>query len=228
MQTAFLRMFSAIVMLAAGVSACGDASSTSGGTSSSGGGGTSTTSGTSTGGDATTAGTSAGGAGGTGGTATGGTGGSRATTASGGTTGSGMIYGYCTPPCSTPADCCPPDTPSCPGDNFPDNYTCKNGGCRSPECSSTADCTALNPKLDCLVLSGTHDCAFPCIADGDCMMPLKCVGADDNGTKFCLATGGSGCSDDSSCQGLGKCINKVCVCASDMDCTKSGYTNCAL
>lgn len=85
----------------------------------------------------------------------------------------------------------------------------------------------LNPKLDCFTLSGTHSCALACMVDGDCTAPLTCSGMDDNGKKYCLASGGSGCTDDASCAGLGKCVNKVCVCDSDAECTKSGFTKCA-
>jgi hypothetical protein len=124
-------------------------------------------------------------------------------------------------------DCCPPNSPGCPGTQYPDNYECKGGACYDPQCATTADCTAQSPKLDCFSLTGFQTCAFACATDGDCTAPLTCIGADDNGKKYCLSMG-SGCADDAACMGLGKCVNKVCVCTSDADCIKAGFSKCAL
>lgn len=126
-----------------------------------------------------------------------------------------------------PADCCAPGAPGCPSNAYPNNYTCVGGACLNPQCKSTADCTAKSPKLDCFTNVGVSDCAFACTTDGDCTAPQTCMGKDDNGKKFCLGKG-SGCTD-AMCMtlGLGKCINTVCSCTMDADCTKVGFTKCA-
>lgn len=135
--------------------------------------------------------------------------------------------GFCTPPCTTASDCCPAGATDCPSNQYPNNYQCVAGGCRSPECSTTTDCSSQNPKLDCFSLSGFKSCGLTCSTDTDCTLPLTCSGLDDNNAKFCLAQG-SGCSDDASCNGYGKCVGKLCVCYADTDCTKAGFTKCAL
>jgi hypothetical protein len=197
----------------------GDTSSTSNPSTSTGTGGATTSSTTSTGGTGgtTTSSTTS---------STGSTGGATTSSSSAGGSDAGTPPGYCTKPCAAAADCCPPGDPNCPGPTYPNNVACTNGACYAPECSATSDCTALNPKLDCFSLSGFDDCAFACASDADCTAPLTCSGVDDNNKKFCLSAGG-GCTDDASCNGLGKCVNKVCVCDVDNDCTKPGFTKCA-
>jgi hypothetical protein len=135
--------------------------------------------------------------------------------------------GYCTKPCGTVAECCPVGAMSCPSNMYPNNYTCDKSACKSPECATTADCAALDPKQDCLTQSGSKTCSTTCVADGDCLAPSTCSGLDDNGKKYCLASGG-GCANDAACSGFGKCVNKVCVCEKASDCTKPGFTACAL
>jgi hypothetical protein len=138
------------------------------------------------------------------------------------------VLGYCTKPCGTVGDCCPAGSMGCPSNSYPNNYTCDKGACKSPECATTADCSALDPAQDCLALSGFKTCVDACAKDGDCKAPATCSGLDDNGKKYCLAPSGGGCTDDASCSGFGKCVNKVCVCESATDCTKAGFTACAL
>jgi len=163
-------------------------------------------------------------------TTTGGGMGGMSTTTGGGMGGSGgsAPYGYCAPPCTTPAECCPANTPGCPSNQYPNNYTCKDGSCRSPQCATTSDCTAEGPTKDCFMVDGEKSCKFACSTDTDCNAPQTCIGVDDNGKKYCRATG-AGCPDDAFCMnlGIGKCINKVCLCEADADCTKTGFTKCA-
>lgn len=210
-------------MVVIGLSACGDGGSSS---STGGSGGTTTTSSTS-GGAGGTGGTTGGTGGTTGGTGgvTGGSGG--ATGGTGGTTTSGPTYGYCTKPCGTVTDCCPPGSVDCPSNMYPNNWECAQGACLSPQCATNADCTAVDPDQGCFLLGDFSSCLAACVNDGDCTAPLTCSGVDDNGAKYCKATGG-GCTDDASCGGFGKCVDKVCVCAADADCTFQGYTKCAL
>lgn len=114
----------------------------------------------------------------------------------------------------------------CPNDQYPNNYTCGNGGCLNPQCGSTSDCTAQNPKFDCFKVGGVKDCLFKCMNDTECAVPLKCMGSDDDGKKYCKATGG--CTAD-MCKnlGLGLCIDGACSCLNATDCTKPGFTACA-
>lgn len=223
MQMIFLRAVCGILVLSACTTGCG-----AGGSTSSGSGGPGTTNGTTSGGGNTT--TATGGIGGAGGTVTtteGGAGGS--ITGSGGSTSTGgPVYGYCTRPCGTLIDCCPPGSPAaCPGNMYPYNYQCNSGICYAPECSSTADCTKIGPDLDCFNLSDFHACGEGCLLDGDCGAAQTCTGVDDDGKKYCELPSG-GCTDDVACSGLGKCVNKVCVCENNADCSKPGLTKCAL
>ncbi|MFO0568636.1 MAG: hypothetical protein U0263_23445 [Polyangiaceae bacterium] len=204
----------------------------SGGTNSGGSGGTSA-GGTGTGG--ASGGTSGGAGGASGGASGSGAASSDGAAGTGGSSDAGMDadadagppVGFCSRPCGTVTDCCPAGSVDCPSNQYPNNYKCVLGACRAAECSTTQDCTSTNPKLDCLSLSGFHACGFGCSSDTDCSPPLTCIGLDDNGKKYCLAKG-NGCSDDASCGGYGKCVDKVCVCYSDVDCTKTGFTKCAL
>jgi len=221
-----------IGILGATLAGCGDEGTTStgtspttstGGTTSSSNGGSGGTTTTSTGGGGSTAGS-------------GGTTSTTSTTGGGGTggattTSTGPEYGFCAKPCGVVGDCCPPDPnneDSCPSATYPDNPACDNGACLPAQCATTADCTVFNPKHDCLPVSGFNSCKFPCASNQDCVLPLQCVGTDDNGNGYCLAPGGTGCSDDASCNGFGKCVDTVCVCAVDADCSFPGYTKCAL
>jgi hypothetical protein len=201
--------------LGAGFSCGSGGTATSSGSTSSTASGTAAASGTGGNGGATTSSSVATGTGG-------------ATTGTSTGTGSPM-YGVCSQPCTTPADCCPPGSgASCPGASFPNNYACLKGACDGPHCGGTSDCAAQNPKLDCVTLGGASDCAFGCSTDGDCNAPLTCTGKDDNGKKYCVSMGG-GCPDDAFCKGigLGKCVKGVCSCEQDADCTSPGYTKCA-
>lgn len=233
MRAIYLRAVLGIGILSAALAACGDGDTTGTGasttTSNGGSGGSTSTTSTTDGGGGTT--TSTGGGGGAGGTTNmgggGNTGGSGNTGGEGGA-GGATTYGFCAQPCANAVDCCPPSPMSpCPSDTYPNNFECKNGACYSGQCSSTADCTAINPNLDCLTFSGQKSCVFDCALDGDCMAPLTCTGVDDDGKKYCVFSGG-GCTDDTSCGGFGKCVDKVCVCSSDTDCTVAGYEKCAL
>jgi hypothetical protein len=179
--------------------------------------------------------TGMGGAGGSGGAAAtstaAGTGGGASTstaTASASSTGTGMAaIGYCTKPCGTVLECCPAGSMGCPSNMYPNNYKCDKNACKSPQCATTADCAMQDPTQDCLALSGFNACVNPCATDGDCTAPSTCSGVDDNNKKYCLSSGG-GCANDAACGGFGICLNKVCVCQKDADCTKSGFTKCAL
>lgn len=214
-----------LVTLAVGFAACGGGET--GASTTTGAGGAPSTTGSSTtattsGGDATSSSV----------TGTGGAGGATSSSASTGT--GGPVYGYCTKPCGTVINCCPPSmstgsSMACPSDVYPNNPTCVQGACHSAQCSLQTDCGAVNSNQDCLVLSGQHICGDTCTEDKDCTAAgTTCSGKDDTGKKYCLSAGGGGCSDDASCSGFGKCVNKLCVCEKAADCTKAGFTACAL
>jgi hypothetical protein len=217
----FLVLAAALGALAA-AGGCGSSSSSTG----AGGGGSSTSSGT---GKSSSSGS--GSASGSGSTSSGSSSGSgtSSSSATGSSSGSGTVYGYCARPCplGTQAECCPAGSTGCPSDQYPNNYKCNGGACREPECTTTADCAAQNPKLDCFNIEGVKSCAFACATDPDCTMPLTCIGKDNDGKKYCLAKG-SGCMSTPECGGLGQCKGGVCVCETSADCTKSGFTACAL
>jgi hypothetical protein len=137
------------------------------------------------------------------------------------------VYGYCAKPCGTVADCCPAGAPDCPSNHYPNNYACVLGACRAAECATTEDCKATNPKTDCMETDGFASCGLSCASDDDCQAPQTCSGTDDHGKKFCLAKG-TGCSDDDSCHGYGKCVDKLCVCESALDCDSRVFSACAL
>lgn len=156
-----------------------------------------------------------------------------ATTDNGGAGASGAagaasaVFGYCAKPCGTVADCCPAGAPDCPGNTYPNNYACVLGACRTPECVTTEDCKLSDPKTDCFENDGFASCGLGCAGDDDCKAPQTCAGVDDNGKKFCLAKG-TGCTDDDSCHGYGKCVDKLCVCQSALDCQSRAFSACAL
>ena len=242
MHMTYSRAVLGIGILGATLAACGDGETTGSGasTSTAGNGGTTSTSSTNGGGGSGgTTSTGGGGSGGTGGTtSTGGSGGTGGTTSTGGSGGTGGTggstgpeYGFCAKPCADVAECCPPDPNNedmCPSASYPDNPECNDGACLPAQCATKEDCTVFNPKHDCIPISGFNTCFFPCASNDDCVLPLQCIGTDDNGNGFCLAPGGTGCSDDASCNGFGKCVDTVCVCDVDADCTFPGYTKCSL
>lgn len=219
MQVYRLEVLALVALFTAASAAnlgCGPSGSSSGSTSS------------------TSASGGAGGSGTTGSTTTQSSGDGPTTSSSTGMSSSGSggmkAYGYCSKPCASASDCCPSGASGCPGAQYPNNYTCVSGACVNPACSlgpaGKAECAAINPKYDCFANGGVRDCAFACTTDGDCTAPQTCVGQDDSGKKFCLAKGG-GCTE-AMCVNLkiGHCIEGVCSCSQDGDCTKPGFDKC--
>ncbi len=166
---------------------------------------------------------------GAGGGSTGATSGSGATSGAGGaggttaSTGSGNEFGYCGKTCSMDVDCCPAGLPNCPG-AYPYNYSCADGICASPTCSSNEEC-AIIPNAECHPIAGNGSCFVPCAVDDDCVADLVCSGQADDGTKYCTTTA-TGCSMDVDCHGYGKCFTGACRCQSDADCTGMGVDTC--
>jgi hypothetical protein len=151
----------------------------------------------------------------------------------GGAGGAGGAVGQCGRTCTAAADCCPPGQPSCPGDRYPNNFTCEAGICKSPRCAVKEDCTAGGtlPNEDCVSIQGQMSCAHPCASDGDCSAGATCTGVDDSGNKLCKTTSPSFmCSDDAGCGGLGKCnaAGDGCYCSEPGDCTHAYFKDCVL
>lgn len=220
MKRAALAMLVTMGVAGMGSAACdGDGGGGSGaGTTTS-----TTTTTTSTGGGGGTGGSGGGGngGGGTGGAAEGGGG-------AGGTGGGAPVEGYCVRSCATPADCCPPNLPNCPSNQYPTNFTCDNGICGPPQCAVKADCTngGQTPQYDCILTNGTHGCAQPCVTDAECTVPATCTGIADDQSKFCkLEQPPFTCTPGESCNGPGVCnaAGDACVCATSAQC--SGYYN---
>ncbi|MDI3292089.1 hypothetical protein QHF83_52750, partial [Polyangium sp. 15x6] len=146
----------------------------------------------------------------------------------GGTGGGAPAGGYCGKSCAMPADCCQ-GAPNCPGD-YPFNYTCDNGVCGPGQCATDMECTfgGALPNNKCVAENGLKTCVTPCTADADCTMPLKCIGEDDSGAKYCTSEATGGCMSDADCNGYGKCntTSKACECSADADCTGAGVDKC--
>lgn len=140
----------------------------------------------------------------------------------------GPTYGYCTKPCGTVADCCPAGAPDCPSLTYPNNYTCIEGACHAPVCSTDEECMTENPATACMTTEGATSCLLVCTIDDDCPGALTCAGVADDGRKYCRVVGGPGCSDDASCYGFGHCVDHLCVCASASDCEHPTFSACAL
>jgi hypothetical protein len=161
-----------------------------------------------------------------------GSGGEGGSAGSGGGSGGGApTGGYCGKSCAMPVDCCPVGAPMCPG-AYPNNWTCDNGVCGAPQCSTDDDCTFGGALMGyaCLTVDSLKFCAKTCAADADCSMQmLTCSGSDDGGKKYCSTTTmGGGCKADADCMGYGKCntTSGACECSADGDCSGAGVDKC--
>ncbi|GEM_PF-1676907 len=136
----------------------------------------------------------------------------------GGDTGGGEGYGECQAGCMADADCCPPGTPGCPSENYPNNWTCTDGLCVFGGCENNDDCG--NPNLECHPFDGVGACFDPCGNDADCGFGTMCIGMSDNGIKSCQAAE-EPCDSDNDCTGRGICdpVSGSCGCVSDANCT---------
>ena len=120
--------------------------------------------------------------------------------------------------------------PGCPSNTYPNNFTCINGVCGSPQCSVKADCTfgGQLPQYDCTTIKGFHACVEPCKLDTDCGAPSKCIGVDDAMNKYCkVDMPPSLCMGPADCAGIGQCVMGDCVCSGAADCTDPNANVCA-
>ncbi|XXY16718.1 hypothetical protein WME88_51635 [Sorangium sp. So ce216] len=151
-------------------------------------------------------------------------------TSSGGEGGSGgQETGYCAKGCMAPADCCPPDQPDCSTDRYPFNFTCEEGLCGPPQCSTKEDCTAttMSPDYDCLNINGIRICARVCTEDANCTAPARCTGTSEDMKAYCKAENlSTGCMRDEDCSGFGRCEAGQCVCHKSEDCTSDYADTC--
>ncbi|WP_437305901.1 hypothetical protein [Sorangium sp. So ce388] len=177
------------------------------------------------GGSSATTGGDAPGGGGAGGQ--GGSGGQGGAGGQGGSGGQEPQERYCAKSCDVPADCCPTGTPDCPSDTYPNNWTCNDGICVAPQCSTTADCATAGspPGNDCLPVGGRMACVRTCTIGEDCgVSGAECSGRAVNGAMYCQFP--FMCTESSQCNGFGICIDGDCVCDSDDDCTDSSVDTC--
>lgn len=140
---------------------------------------------------------------------------------SGGGTGDPGGVGLCALPCEADADCCPFGALGCPGDAYPNNWSCIDGACSFGGCRSDADCDGLlglGPE-ECHAVAGVPTCVAPCDGGG-CGLGTQCVGEADDATTFCAPPGEAPCEADDDCDGAGICApdTGLCGCASDDDC----------
>lgn len=144
---------------------------------------------------------------------------------SGGGTGNPVMLGLCALPCEADADCCPFGALGCPGDAYPNNWSCVEGACSFGGCASDADCDGLlglGPE-ECHEVAGVPTCVAPCDGGG-CGLGTQCVGEADDATMFCAAAVDAPCESDDDCENAGICApdTGICGCASDEDCADAG------
>ncbi len=138
---------------------------------------------------------------------------------------------HCVKTCTTPADCCAMGEEKCPG-AYPHNHTCEGGLCGKPQCAKDEDCNfgGFLENFKCLTVGGEKICRQGCDADDECdaSTQMTCSGADDAGTKYCVASVSEDCTTDAQCLGLGKCNldTNTCECADAADCTAMGTYQC--
>jgi hypothetical protein len=123
-----------------------------------------------------------------------GDGGSGDTTSAGDSSGPGP----CEPKeCQTAADCCRdelpgPLAPGCPGNKYPNNWSCVSGECVHGGCDVNGSDCDIVPGMTCLSIAGTGQCVVPCNNDTDCetighMKGAECITtAPPNPVSYCV------------------------------------------
>lgn len=133
--------------------------------------------------------------------------------------------GFCAATCTDAAMCVP-----AMGD--PADWACTDGFCEyigepfvPPPCDDTNCPAAAN--LACADVGGVNQCTTPCIDDSMCAGFTECTGMDDNGNSICAAIPCLGANEGDPCEiggnQYGTCIDEVCVCTSDTECTATGF-----
>jgi hypothetical protein len=132
--------------------------------------------------------------------------------------------GYCAQACFSLDDCL------YPGSN-PADWACTDGFCEFvgmiPPCDPQS-CDYLMIGF-CTEIDGVSVCATPCNDDSSCVPGFtECSGHDDAGNSICEAIPCFGTVEGEPCEidgfgQIGVCIDGVCACTDDSQCTAVGY-----
>lgn len=122
----------------------------------------------------------------------------------------------CRKSCDVPAMCCPGGAPGCPSSDYPNNYSCVDSICSTPECSGDGDC---EDGFSCVTLEGLSQCLVTCGDGSDCSPAganAECIGFLDDGSGYCLVS----CVDNSILCGNALCDEDSgrCTCSSSEQC----------
>jgi hypothetical protein len=111
------------------------------------------------------------------------------------------------------------------------DWSCTDGFCEYvgviPECDP-ATCDAIGIG-SCTTVDGSSLCVTWCIDDSQCLPGFtECVGIDDAGNPYCAAIPCLGAGEGEACiidgfGQLGVCIDGLCTCTDDSQCTGEGY-----
>ncbi|KIG16155.1 Endo-1,4-beta-xylanase A precursor [Enhygromyxa salina] len=141
--------------------------------------------------------------------------------------------GFCAMGCEADIDCCPMGADDCPGDAYPNNWTCNGQGvCEFGGCASDDDCGGglLDPQ-ECHPIADLPTCFQPCTNDTDCLLQpgTTCSGIADDEAKYC-APPEAPCEADEDCEGAGICNvdTGACYCNEDANCSAEGADTCVL
>jgi hypothetical protein len=132
--------------------------------------------------------------------------------------------GYCSPVCGVVADCVALG-------GVPEDWACTDGFCEYigliPACDP-ATCDDLMIGV-CAEIDGLSTCTTPCTNDTQCLAGFtECTGVDDAGNSICEAIPCFGTPEGEACfiEGFGQygvCIDGLCSCTDDTQCTPDGY-----
>lgn len=136
----------------------------------------------------------------------------------------GREPGYCGQTCAAVEECFPP------GNDF-DDFACIDGFCEYvgmiPACDP-ATCDDLMIGF-CTEVDGVSQCATWCTDDSACIAGFTaCTGFDDAGNQICEAVPCFGALEGEPCEisgfgQIGVCIEGVCACTDDAQCTAEGF-----
>lgn len=148
---------------------------------------------------------------------------STTTTTTATTTTTGREPGFCAYSCLEVEDC------TFGGPTV--DWSCTDGFCEYvgviPECDP-ATCDAIGIG-SCTTVDGSSLCVTWCIDDSQCLPGFtECVGIDDAGNPYCAAIPCLGAGEGEACiidgfGQLGVCIDGLCTCTDDSQCTGEGY-----
>jgi hypothetical protein len=127
------------------------------------------------------------------------------------------------------ADCCPMGAQGCPGDEYPNNWTCERGLCVFGGCGADDDCPNFPLGMECHPIDGVGTCFVPCGGDLECAAQpgTSCDGVADDDAMYCAAAV-EPCMVNEDCGGAGLCDERSgeCFCTMDDDCTSDTLDTC--